>query len=144
MSQCQGPAPRLLLPVFGEQFKMIPGMVAGRAYCRCFFAFMDIAAIAAEPFHRCFSLKYSIVFNIGQQGAIAFFVLLFGDGNRFKDGGNFIKALFPCRFGKRGIHVSPFVIFAAGGCSQVFRSRPDYPCWKIGLDLYLPSLKQFE
>jgi len=90
-------------------------MFAGRAFIGSFSALMNIAAVAAFPFHLAKPFKGSAQFNVGCQFEVAGFVCFFSD-TYFQPGlCNFIKALFFGNFGKFWIELIPFFIFS-GSC----------------------------
>jgi hypothetical protein len=67
-----------MLPVFRQEFIVVPGMVARRAFIRCLFPFRDISAVEATPLDDLLLLEYGPCLNIGKQAAIPSLVLFFG------------------------------------------------------------------
>ena len=74
-----------------------------------------------------------------QKFAVAFFVHFFDFAYGFKQVGQFGESFFFGFFGKRGIHVGPFIIFAVGGIEQVFGRSGDV----VAVQRFEPQLGVF-
>ena len=67
----------LILPGFGKKLKKPNGTDAGRAFFRCIFTLMNIAAVAAAPDPFFVPVEYPAGFEVVCKGQKRFFMLLF-------------------------------------------------------------------
>ena len=67
----------LILPGFGKKLKKPNGTDAGRAFFRCIFTLMNIAAVAAAPDPFLVPVEYPAGFEVVCKGQKCFFMLLF-------------------------------------------------------------------
>jgi len=117
---------------------------AGRAFDRGFFRFANVTAIAATPPDFAVFFKNGAVFDISEKPAIAFFVLLFGDGNIAENFGDFRKAFLVGGFRERRIIDGPFAVFAVGGGFQIFRRGADNARRERSGDFNATAFEKFE
>ena len=96
------------------------GMAAGGADFRSLCAHDDMPAVAAFPYLDFALLEHLGCLYIVEQGAIAFFVMLFNRSDIAELLCQFRKALLLSCFSETFIHISPLKIFAFGGMEQVF------------------------
>ena len=75
----------------------------------------DVAAVGALPHGVAFFGEDQGVFHIVQKGQVALLMLLLDLAYHFKQGGDAVEAFLPGLLGEGGVHIRPFVIFAAGG-----------------------------
>ena len=78
-----------------------------------------VAAVAALPDHFFVAGENEAAFNVGEELAIAFFMLLLDLGNAFHQIGDIIKAFFAGGLGETGVHVGPLIVFTGGSVSKV-------------------------
>ena len=80
------------------QSEVCLGMIANRANLGSTLANVDMAAVAALPNHVALAGEYQAVFDVGQQFAVALFVLFFNGTYLLKQVCNVIKAFLFCLF----------------------------------------------
>ena len=89
------------------------------AYFGRLFADDDMTAVGALPNDISIFGEYKAALNVGDQLAIALFMLFFDFADGLEEIGDAVEALFFCFFGKFVIHIGPFVIFAGGRIFKV-------------------------
>ena len=80
---------------------------------------MDITAVAADPHDLVVALEDDVLFQVGQQLAIALLVALLHLCNQAHDGCNLREALFLGHFGKLLVHFRPLIVLALCGVFQI-------------------------
>ena len=80
--------------VFNFTFKVDSGMIAGRAYFRCFGPFMYIAAVTAFPAQGSIAFESSVIAQAFQKLQIAFFVGCFHFSHIFEFNSQRFKTFF--------------------------------------------------
>ena len=97
-------------------------MLAHWAELRSLLADYNVAAVDALPHHVAVAREYQFALNVGQELAIAGFVLSLDFAYQVKQGSDSVEAFFASLGSKAGVHVGPFVVFAVGSIHKVVGS----------------------
>ena len=97
---------------------------AGGAHRGCFFAFMQVAAVAAAPHHLAVLPENLAVVQILEEAAVALFVLLLGNRDLFEYDGNGFETFLPGCGRESGIDRGPLLVFSASRFSVVVPILP--------------------
>ena len=100
-------------------------MCTNRANFRRLLSYMDMSAVAADPYDLSFFAENLIFLYIFQKIQVSGLMLFFNGANHFKQLGDMVKALLLRFFCKGGIHVSPLIILTGRRVFQILRSCTD-------------------
>ena len=115
----------------GAEFEIALRMEADRADLRRVFADDDMAAVAAFPNREIIADEDDAFFDVVQELAITFFVVLLDRADHPEFGGNFAEAFFRCDLGEFLIHIGPFVVFAIRGVFEVDFGGRDFAIMEV-------------
>ena len=119
-------------------------MRAGRADQRRLEADVQIAAVQTAPDDLFRLLEDGAVLHVFEQGAVAAFMLLFGDADMIPHRGDFGETLFARLRGESRIEIVPLVVFAAGSFLQVRRRVGDDSGRETRGDFEFAALEELE
>jgi hypothetical protein len=114
-----GPLVRKGLIVFCFDLKIALGMFTNRAELRALLPNHDMTAIRALPDLVPFPGEDHAPLNIGEEFAIALFMLLLNGADQRKEGGDVGKTLFLCFLSKGSIHRGPLIVFPCGRVLEI-------------------------
>ena len=102
--------------VFGVKLKETLRMITGRTNIRGLSADDDMTAVTAFPNFDLALFKYPSGFDIFEQCAVSFFMVLFNFGDQSELCGKLREALRLGGLGKAFIHIRPLVVLAFSSC----------------------------
>ena len=107
------------LVVLRLQLEVALGVVADGTHARGVLAYHNMTAVAAPPHAVAFAGVDQAAFDVGEELAVALFVLALDGAHHLELPGNLFEALLASLSGHAGIHVGPFEVLACGSLGQV-------------------------
>ena len=80
---------------------------------------MDVSAVRADPYHVAVAGEDKTVFDVCEESAVAFFVLLLYLTHHLEQGSDTGEAFFASLSSEFGVHVGPLIVLALGSVEQV-------------------------
>lgn len=105
--------------VFCAYLKIALGVSAYRAYFGSLCSNNDMTAVTAFPYLDIAILEYCRCFNVFEQSAVAFLVMLFDRAYHGEFRSQFGESLLLGSFGEALVHICPLVVLAVRCCREI-------------------------